>query len=61
MKNLDELLLLLYLLILTIMFGYYVFLQKDYALLIFFIVSLVVFLRRISLFIKQNKENKVPR
>ena len=58
MKNLDELLLLLYLLILTTMFGYYVFLQKDYALFIFFIVSLVVFLRRIFLFIKQNRGNK---
>ena len=59
MKNLDELLLLLYLLILTTMFGYYVFLQKDYALFIFFIVSLVVFLRRIFLFIKQNRGNKI--
>ena len=52
---LDELLLLFYLLIVTLLFGYYIFLQGDYDILVFFICSLGTFIRRAHLFLKQKK------
>lgn len=52
---LDELLLLFYLLIVTLLFGYYIFLQGSYGILVFFIYSLGTFIRRAHLFLKQKK------
>lgn len=55
MIYLDELLLLFYLLIVILLFGYYVFFQESYGLLVFFLYSLGTFMRRTHLFLKQKK------
>lgn len=54
---LDELLLLFYLLIVTLLFGYYVFFQESYGILVFFLYSLGTLIRRTLLFFKRKKHD----
>lgn len=58
LKHLDSILLIIYLLIITVLFGYYTFVKSDDGLLIFFLLSAFTFVATSTKFIKKYRDEK---